>query len=128
MHQWILQLKYGVTNLMVCCKFSIAVIFINVLFSGEFALVQNIDLNYGICVGLNCIYLSNISTILLAAGLDDSSIALYSLSDFEHMTFSCFEKLKGHEDWVRGLDFAIESVYIKFTKCVNDINYCLIYR
>lgn len=63
------------------------------------------------CVGFGCIYLPHAKSILLAVGLDDSSIALYSLTDFDQLTFVSLDVLKGHEDWVRGLDFISESEF-----------------
>lgn len=71
---------------------------------------QNIDLGYGICLAVRCVILPQIEEVLLAAALDNSSIELYSTCS-ENLQFSKVEVLKGHEDWVRGLDFCVESMF-----------------
>ena len=47
---------------------------------------------------------STIDGILLAIGGSSSKIQLYASSPIE-LNFQKFATLKGHEDWIRGLDF-----------------------
>lgn len=70
---------------------------------------QSIELGYGICLALKCIFLPEPNSLLCALALDNCSIELHSLDNFNDLYFHCVGVLKGHEDWVRGLDFKIES-------------------
>ncbi|XP_017768864.1 PREDICTED: probable elongator complex protein 2 [Nicrophorus vespilloides] len=70
----------------------------------EFVLSQSINLGYNICLTLRLAKLPNCDKLIMATSNDNSKINLYSEIDdkFEHKS-----TLKGHEDWVRGLDFKI---------------------
>lgn len=61
---------------------------------------QTIDLKTGICFAVRIIQLSN--SLLLAIATDDDKIHFYGGRNED---FIKIEELKGHEDWVRGLDF-----------------------
>lgn len=78
--------------------------------SKEFECFQTIDLNTGICFAVSMCLLPGTNKILVAFALDDDKIHLY-LDKEENQTrnFTKIEILSGHEDWVRGLDFTLDS-------------------
>lgn len=56
-------------------------------------------------MSLKLSFLPQTSTLLMACGMDNSNIQLYVQED----QFVLSETLKGHENWVRGLDFHLEG-------------------
>ncbi|KAJ3642069.1 hypothetical protein Zmor_024887 [Zophobas morio] len=70
-----------------------------------FALSQNINNGYSICVGVRISRFPHTDGLILACAMDNSKIDLY----IEDGEFSHSLTLKGHEDWVRGLDFTTEK-------------------
>lgn len=77
--------------------------------SEDFCLSQSIDLDDNIALAVKCVALPD-TDMLIACTLDNSSIRLYSL-DVDSVKCNYIETLKGHEDWVRGLDFFTESMF-----------------
>lgn len=58
------------------------------------------------------------NSVILAAASNDSSIKLFVSDNIAPGTFTGTAVLKGHEDWVRGLDFyADQSMFHTF--CLN---------
>ncbi|KAJ8913600.1 hypothetical protein NQ315_013422 [Exocentrus adspersus] len=70
-----------------------------------FELHQRINFGYSIAVGLKISFLPNDNQPILACALDNSKIQVYVQTGIENK-FDCGAQLSGHEDWVRGLDFA----------------------
>lgn len=64
-----------------------------------------IDLGRGLCVAVRISLIPQINSVILAAALDDSSIKLFTRENPALGEFIASATLKGHEDWVRGLDF-----------------------
>lgn len=88
------------------------------MFAEEFSILQVINLEYGISLLLKFTIL-NCGTLLLASAEDDANIHLYIDENAEHKNFIKSVVIKGHSDWVRGLDFTNDGknfIYI----CIFD--------
>jgi elongator complex protein 2 len=73
--------------------------------SEEFVIAQVINTGYSICVGVRMSFLPYLKIMILACAMDNSNIDLYvAEGQFNHSL-----SLKGHEDWVRGLDFTVDD-------------------
>lgn len=75
----------------------------------EFNTTQLIDLGYSLGVAVRISFVPQTSSIILAAALDDSSIRLFTNQNPAIDKFTESATLKGHEDWIRGLDFYVDS-------------------
>ncbi|RZB40823.1 elongator complex protein 2 [Asbolus verrucosus] len=71
----------------------------------EFCISQTLNYGYSICIGVRISFLPSTDTLILACALDNSNIELYVEDD----QFNLSTTLKGHEDWVRGLDFTVDD-------------------
>lgn len=67
---------------------------------------QTIDLKTGICFAVKILKLPD-AGLLLAFSTDDDKIHFYG--ENSEKVFEKIEELKGHEDWVRGLDFIVDD-------------------
>lgn len=71
---------------------------------------QVLNLGYSISVGVRIAIFPDSESVILATALDNSQIQLYventGSTELKLSTSIC---LKGHEDWVRGLDFKIDD-------------------
>jgi elongator complex protein 2 len=77
--------------------------------SEEFVIAQVINTGYSICVGVRMSFLPYLKIMILACAMDNSNIDLYvAEGQFNHSL-----SLKGHEDWVRGLDFTVDGKFKK---------------
>ncbi|XP_055530901.1 elongator complex protein 2 [Wyeomyia smithii] len=74
--------------------------------TNEFINFQTIDLNKGFCFSLKFFSLPGSDIVGFACALDNDLIHLYA---FDGENFKLVQQLKGHTDWVRGLD------------CVTDV-------
>lgn len=74
--------------------------------SGEFQLLQTIDLKYGIALIVRLVQVPGTDNTMLLYATDDDKVCL--MADKEEETgkreFILVNQLKGHEDWVRGID------------------------
>ncbi|KAF5281600.1 hypothetical protein FQR65_LT02920 [Abscondita terminalis] len=77
----------------------------------EFQLAQTIDFGYGIAMSLKISFLPGTQALIMACGMDNSNIQLYveECGSNDVIKLVTSEVLKGHENWVRGLDFAVDS-------------------
>uniref|UniRef100_A0A1B0FJH2 Elongator complex protein 2 n=1 Tax=Glossina morsitans morsitans TaxID=37546 RepID=A0A1B0FJH2_GLOMM len=82
--------------------------------------VQTISLNRGFCFTLKLTRLPNTEQVLLIFSTDDRNIDLWVNSVDNKQTFQQVHKLKGHEDWVRGLDFAEVKDGLLLASCSQD--------
>ncbi|XP_044261975.1 probable elongator complex protein 2 [Tribolium madens] len=73
--------------------------------SDVFTLIKDINCGHSICIGVRLSFLPQKESLILACGMDTSAIDLY----IEENEFSHCHTLKGHEDWVRGLDFTTDG-------------------
>ncbi|XP_058832263.1 elongator complex protein 2-like [Topomyia yanbarensis] len=73
---------------------------------GKFDCVQTITLGTGYCFALKFFLLPGSGSMMLACAMDNDLIHLYASTGNQ---FVLVDKLKGHADWVRGLD------------CVKDV-------
>ncbi|KAK4875944.1 hypothetical protein RN001_012366 [Aquatica leii] len=80
-------------------------------FKDEFELIQSIDYGYSIAMALCLSFLPHSDLVIMACGMDNSNIQLYveDWCNTEVLKFTTSEVLKGHENWVRGLDFAVDN-------------------
>lgn len=69
--------------------------------------VQTISLGDGLCFAIRMCRLPDTEAILMAVATDDDKIHLYCERD--DSDFGEVERLIGHEDWVRGLDFIVNG-------------------
>lgn len=69
--------------------------------------VQTISLGNGLCFSIRMCRLPDTEAILMAVATDDDKIHLYC--EKEDSDFTEVERLVGHEDWVRGLDFIVNG-------------------
>lgn len=69
--------------------------------------VQTISLGNGLCFSIRMCRLPDTEAILMAIATDDDKIHLYCEQD--DSDFSEVDRLIGHEDWVRGLDFIVNG-------------------
>ena len=85
--------------------------------SGQYTLNQTIRLApfYPLTLSLQ----STKNRTLLAIGGSSSKIHLYALSTNEP-SFTTVATLKGHEDWIRGLDFAVSNTDIYLASASQD--------
>lgn len=85
--------------------------------SGRYVFDQNIELAtfYPLTLSLQSIG----NRTLLAVGGSSSKIHLYALSTNEP-GFTIIATLKGHEDWIRGLDFAVSNTDIYLASASQD--------
>lgn len=85
----------------------------NYLFSDKSLCFQTFDFDNILCMSLRLTVLSHTNCLLLACGLSNSKIQLYT-NDFSNSSsvFVTSHMLIGHEDWIRSLDFITESKYI----------------
>lgn len=67
--------------------------------------MQTVPLGYGLCLAIKIFEIPQTNSLILAAGLDDSSIKLFVKENLTEGDFVEAAILKRHEDWVRGLDF-----------------------
>ncbi|KAK5645145.1 hypothetical protein RI129_006445 [Pyrocoelia pectoralis] len=74
--------------------------------NGNFELRQNIAFGYSIAIALRLSFLPGTTSLIMACGMDNSNIQLYT-EDNEY--FQQSEVLRGHENWVRGLDFTVDE-------------------
>lgn len=74
-------------------------------FLDEITLTKEIKCGYSICVGVRIAFLPQKECLILACAMDNFTIDLY----IEDSQFSRCLTLKGHEDWVRGLDFTYDE-------------------
>ncbi|KAF5303387.1 hypothetical protein FQA39_LY09978 [Lamprigera yunnana] len=73
-------------------------------------LVQNINFGCGIAISLKLSCLPSSDTLIMACGMDNSNIDLFVEDcDQGSLKFDNSEVLKGHENWVRGLDFTVDD-------------------
>ncbi|XP_055390341.1 elongator complex protein 2 [Condylostylus longicornis] len=71
---------------------------------------QILNLGKGICLGLVVSILPKYNKAILAKASDDNSISIWVETDIpEKSNFQKLHNLKGHDDWVRGLDFVITN-------------------
>lgn len=68
------------------------------------------------CVAVRISLVPQTNSVILAAALDDSSIKLFTREKPALGKFIASAVLKGHEDWVRGLDF-----YVNHGKLYSDV-------
>nr|CAH7738001.1 unnamed protein product [Callosobruchus chinensis] len=87
---------------------------------GEFHLQQTIELGYNICIAVKLTFLPNCNELLLACSLDNSKINIYSEDNCEDLSFIKTTQLKGHENWVRGLDFKQKDEDLVLASCSQD--------
>lgn len=73
-----------------------------------FNLLQTIDLGLSVSVGVAISLLPGLDTVIIACALDNSTIDLY----VQEQEFQKLGTLKGHEDWVRGLDFTNDGMLL----------------
>uniref|UniRef100_A0A1Y1LNG0 Elongator complex protein 2 n=2 Tax=Photinus pyralis TaxID=7054 RepID=A0A1Y1LNG0_PHOPY len=73
---------------------------------GDFELKQNLVFGYGIAMAMRIAFLPATTTLVMACGMDNSNIQLY-VEDNDRFCES--EVLRGHENWVRGLDFTVDD-------------------
>ncbi|KAI9576037.1 probable elongator complex protein 2 [Glossina fuscipes] len=88
---------------------------------------QTILLNRSFCFTLKLTRLSKAEQVLLAFTTDDRNIDLWVNSADVKQTFQHVHKLKGHEDWVRGLDFANVEDGLLLASCSQD-NFIRLWR
>lgn len=75
-----------------------------------FNLLQTINLGLSISVGIAISELPGSDSVIIACALDNSTIDLYN--NVQQQEFQKCGTLKGHEDWVRGLDFTIDGMWV----------------
>ena len=68
----------------------------------------------GLCLCLSFAYLPGTDVVLLVCAVEDAKIHLYAdtASQSDGTSIQQFEKvmvLKGHEDWIRALDFTVDG-------------------
>lgn len=68
-------------------------------------MLQTVHLGHGLCLSIKIFAIPQTNSLILAAGLDDSSIKLFVKENLTEGDFVEAAILKRHEDWVRGLDF-----------------------
>lgn len=73
---------------------------------------QTISLGNGLCFSIRMCRLPDTDAILMAVATDDDRVHLYCEKDDSQ--FSEVDRLIGHEDWVRGLDFIVNGERILF--------------
>lgn len=85
---------------------------ISYLFSDKSKCCQTIDFDSLLCLAVKMTVLSHTNCLLLACGLSNSKIQLYT-NDLSsgNSNFVASHSLIGHEDWIRSLDFISEGKY-----------------
>lgn len=78
--------------------------------SGEFQLIQTIDLKYGIGLIVRLVRVPGSDNTMLLYSTDDDKVILMA-DDGTSGTrqFSVVSQLRGHEDWVRGIDVIVDG-------------------
>ncbi|KAL3269365.1 hypothetical protein HHI36_008437 [Cryptolaemus montrouzieri] len=97
--------------------------------SDAFVLRQTLDFGYNICISMRIYTLDLLSNhIILAVSLDDSSIRLFLEDDTsQELNLKPAAKLKGHEDWICGLDFTRDGGDLLLASSSQD-NFIRIWR
>lgn len=83
----------------------------------EFACFQTIDLKSGYCFALKFFQLPGCESVMLACAMDNDLIHLYAKEEEQYVLV---EKLKGHTDWVRGLDSIREGADVLLASASQD--------
>lgn len=73
-------------------------------------------MGHGLCVAVRISLVPQTNSVILATAFDDSSIKLFTREKPALGEFVASAVLKGHEDWVRGLDF-----YINHSKLYSEV-------
>ncbi|XP_031562089.1 elongator complex protein 2-like [Actinia tenebrosa] len=73
---------------------------------GEFQCIQTLSFGYGFAVTIDLSLCPETNVPILACGNEDSKIYIFVQKDGE---FVRVQTLVGHEDWIRGLEFALED-------------------
>lgn len=73
--------------------------------SGQFELLQTIELKYGLAIAVRLFLIPTTGNTMLLYSTDDDRVVVLidSFSDNKR-TFQIASQLNGHEDWVRGID------------------------
>ncbi|KAK9889847.1 hypothetical protein WA026_007210 [Henosepilachna vigintioctopunctata] len=94
----------------------------------NFTLRQTIEFGYNISIAMRISILDYLNNqLILAVTLDDSTIRIYLEEDDQQLLFKPSVKLKGHEDWVCGLDFTRDGEDILLASSSQD-NFIRIWR
>ncbi|XP_060527513.1 elongator complex protein 2 isoform X2 [Cylas formicarius] len=73
----------------------------------KFNLIQELSFgDYSLCVGLRLFTIPVTNELLMACATDNSKIHIFIQDDLK--VFEQTSVLTGHDDWVRGLDFAVD--------------------
>ncbi|EAT43673.1 AAEL004896-PA [Aedes aegypti] len=83
----------------------------------EFACFQTINLKTGYCFALKFFQLPGSGSVMLACAMDNDLIDLYARVGEEYILV---ERLKGHTDWVRGLDCVREGEDVLLASASQD--------
>lgn len=89
--------------------------------SDDFLSIQCINLEYNICTGIRLGYVPNSKEFLLACGLNNSEIQLYSQKCVHDIQFQMSAQLSKHDDWVRGLAFKQVGKLFLFFFCQTGV-------
>ncbi|EFA10370.2 putative elongator complex protein 2-like Protein [Tribolium castaneum] len=84
--------------------------------SDDFTLIRDIKGGHSICVGVRIAFFPQKESLILACAMDNSAIDLY----VEENEFAHCHTLKGHEDWVRGLDFTTDGKDLLLASASQD--------
>lgn len=97
-------------------------------------MLQTINLGYNLSLSIRLFALPQDDALILASAMDDSSIQIFTertLDDDKVDLLTNSATLKGHEDWVRGLDFTLDNGESKknvgFPSIPKERNYCYCY-
>lgn len=79
--------------------------------SGQFLLLQTLDLKYGIALAVRIVRVPETENCMIFYSTDDDKVII--LADQEtaagERTFSAVSQLRGHEDWVRCIDVVADN-------------------
>ncbi|XP_018420762.1 PREDICTED: elongator complex protein 2 isoform X1 [Nanorana parkeri] len=79
--------------------------------------LQTLSYGKGFVHGVSLSFLPGTGVAILACGADDSRVHLYVKQDGQ---FQKTQVLPGHEDWVRGVEFAINGKDMYLASCSQD--------
>lgn len=78
--------------------------------SADFTLLNDLKFNTARCLSIKLVEMPSSGCVLLAIGLDNDKIYIYCEQEVDKtINFVKVEELIGHEDWIRGLDFTIDT-------------------